>query len=143
MLLRNISFYRKALGLQKKYGRVQNIDNLLQTNGTLLTGEWCRFFKDNIFLIGISIDGPEHCPNNYRKNKGGKETFRQVMKGIELLQKHGVEFNTLSVINNYNVDYPLEIYNFFKENWQSLYAVCTYCGKDNAKQPGWIKSASA
>lgn len=114
-LLRDISFYRKALALQKKYGRGRRIDNSLQTNGTLLTDEWCRFFKDNNFLIGISIDGPEHCHDIYRKNKGGKSTFKQVMKGIELLQKHEVEFNTLSVINNYNVDYPLEIYNFFKE----------------------------
>lgn len=114
-LLRDISFYRKALALQKKYGRGRSIDNSLQTNGTLLTDDWCKFFKDNNFLIGISIDGPEHCHDVYRKNKGGKETFSQVMKGIELLQKHGVEFNTLSVINNYNVNYPLEIYNFFKE----------------------------
>ena len=114
-LLRDISFYRKALAFQKKYGRGRNIDNVLQTNGTLLTDEWCKFFKDNNFLIGISIDGPEHCHDVYRKNKGGKDTFQQVMKGIELLQKHQVEFNTLSVINNYNVDYPLEIYNFFKE----------------------------
>lgn len=114
-LLRDISFYRKALYFQQKYGRGRRIDNSLQTNGTLLNDEWCRFFKDNNFLIGISIDGPEHCHDHYRKNKGGKDTFNQVMKGIELLQKHGVEFNTLSVINDYNVDYPLEIYNFFKE----------------------------
>jgi uncharacterized protein len=114
-LLRDISFYRKALTFQKKYGRGRNIDNVLQTNGTLLTDEWCKFFKDNNFLIGISIDGPEHCHDVYRKNKAGKATFQQVMKGIELLQKHQVEFNTLSVINDYNVDYPLEIYNFFKE----------------------------
>ena len=114
-LLRDISFYRKALTFQKKYGRGRNIDNVLQTNGTLLTDEWCKFFKDNNFLIGISIDGPEHCHDVYRKNKAGKDTFQKVMCGIELLQKHQVEFNTLSVINNYNVDYPLEIYNFFKE----------------------------
>ena len=114
-LLRDISFYKKALTLQKKYGRGRNIDNALQTNGTLLTDEWCKFFKDNNFLIGISIDGPEHCHDIYRKNKAGKATFSQVMRGIELLQKHEVEFNTLSVINDYNVDYPLEIYNFFKE----------------------------
>ncbi len=114
-LLRDISFYKKALSFQRKYGRGRHIDNSLQTNGTLLTDEWCKFFKDNNFLIGISIDGPEHCHDHYRKNKGGKDTFNQVMKGIELLQKHGVEFNTLSVINDYNVDYPLEIYNFFKE----------------------------
>jgi len=114
-LLRDISFYRKVIALQKKYGRGRNIDNTLQTNGTLLTDEWCKFFKDNNFLIGISIDGPEHCHDIYRRNKAGKDTFNQVMRGIELLQKHQVEFNTLSVINDYNVNYPLEIYNFFKE----------------------------
>ena len=114
-LLRDISFYKRVMNLQRKYGRGRKIDNSLQTNGTLLDDAWCKFFKDNNFLIGISIDGPEHCHDQYRKNKSGKGTFKQVMKGIELLQKHKVEFNTLSVINNYNVDYPLEIYNFFKE----------------------------
>lgn len=114
-LLRDKQFYYKALAYQKKYGRGRQIDNSLQTNGVLLTDDWCKFFKDNNFLIGISIDGPEHCHDVYRKNKGGKGTFKQVMRGIELLQKHGIEFNTLSVINNYNVDYPLEVYNFFKE----------------------------
>jgi len=114
-LLRDISFYRKAITLQTKCGRGRKIDNSLQTNGTLLNDDWCKFFKDNNFLIGISIDGPEHCHDHYRKNKAGKDTFKQVMHGIELLQKHQVEFNTLSVINNYNVNFPLEIYNFFKE----------------------------
>ncbi|MHB9056384.1 MAG: anaerobic sulfatase-maturation protein [Paludibacteraceae bacterium] len=113
--LRDISFYKKALQLQKKYGRGRQIDNVLQTNGTILTDDWCKFFKDNNFLIGISIDGPEHCHDIYRKNKGGKGTFKQVMKGIELLQKHEVEFNTLSVINDYNVQFPLDVYRFFKE----------------------------
>jgi len=114
-LLRDLSFYKRVMELQRKYGRDRQIDNSLQTNGTLLNDDWCKFFKDNNFLIGISIDGPEHCHDVYRKNKGGRGTFKQVMKGIELLQKHQTEFNTLSVINNYNVDYPLEIYNFFKE----------------------------
>jgi len=114
-LLRDLAFYRKVLTLQKKYGRGRKIDNTLQTNGVLLNDEWCRFFKDNNFLIGISIDGPEHCHDIYRKNKGGLGTFKQVMRGVELLQKHQVDFNTLSVINDYNVDYPIEVYNFFKE----------------------------
>jgi len=114
-LLRDLSFYRKALLLQKRYGRGRQIQNCLQTNGVLLNDDWCKFFKENNFLIGISIDGPEHCHDIYRKNKGGNGTFKQVMRGIELLQKHQVDFNTLSVINNYNVDYPLEVYNFFKE----------------------------
>jgi len=114
-LLRNIDFYKKVIRYQQRYGRGRRIDNSLQTNGVLLNDEWCRFFKDNNFLIGISIDGPEHCHDIYRKNKGDKGTFKQVMRGIELLQKHNVEFNTLSVINDYNVNYPIEIYRFFKE----------------------------
>ena len=113
-LLAGISFFRKAFALQKKYGRGRQIDNSLQTNGVLLNDEWCRFFKDNNMLIGISIDGPEHCHDIYRKNAGGHGTFRQVMRGIELLQKHNVDFNVLSVINDYNVQYPLDVYRFFK-----------------------------
>jgi len=114
-LMRNISFYKKALESQKKYGRGRQIDNVIQTNGTLLTDEWCRFFKDNNFLVGISIDGPQHCHDIYRKTRDGRPSFYQVMKGINLLKKHGVEFNIMGVVNDYNVDYPLEFYNFFKE----------------------------
>ncbi|HNX87682.1 MAG TPA: anaerobic sulfatase-maturation protein [Paludibacteraceae bacterium] len=114
-LLRDISFYRKALAFQRKYGRGRIINNTLQTNGVLLNDEWCTFFKDNNFLIGISIDGPEHCHDVYRKNKGDRGTFAQVMRGIGLLQKHEVDFNTLSVINDYNVLFPLDVYRFLKE----------------------------
>lgn len=113
-LLRGIDFFRKALFFQRKYARGREITNTLQTNGILLNDEWCRFFKDNNFLIGISIDGPELCHDVYRTDKGGHGTFKKVMAGIELLKKHQVEFNILSVVNNYNVKYPLEVYNFFK-----------------------------
>lgn len=113
-LLRDVSFYRKAVLLQKKYGRGRHIENSLQTNGVLLNDEWCRFFKENDFLIGISIDGPEDCHDIYRKNRGNAGTFRQVMRGIELLHKHGVAFNTLGVIHNYNAKRPLEVYHFLK-----------------------------
>ncbi|MDR0371224.1 MAG: anaerobic sulfatase-maturation protein [Prevotellaceae bacterium] len=113
-LLAGLPFYRKALALQKKHGKGRVIANSLQTNGVLLNDEWCRFFRENQFLIGISIDGPEHCHNMYRQNAGGNGTFRQVMRGIELLQKHRVDFNILSVINNYNVRFPLDVYRFFK-----------------------------
>ncbi|NDV77408.1 anaerobic sulfatase-maturation protein [Dysgonomonas sp. 511] len=113
-LMRNIGFYKKALELQRKYGRGRHIENCLQTNGTLLTDEWCRFFKENNFLIGISIDGPQHCHDKYRKTRDGRPSFYNVMKGISLLKKHGVEFNVMGVVNDYNVDYPLEFYNFFK-----------------------------
>lgn len=114
-LMRNLSFYKKALELQRKYGRGRQIDNCLQTNGVLLTDEWCRFFKENNFLIGISIDGPQHCHDRYRRYADGRPTFMQVMRGINLLKKHGVEFNVMGVVNDYNVEYPIEFYHFFKE----------------------------
>ena len=114
-LLRGIDFYRKAVKLQKQYGRGRQISNSIQTNGILLNDEWCRFFKDNNFLVGISIDGPEPFHDCYRKDCGGRGTFVRVMKGIELLHKHQVDFNTLSVLHNKNVRYPLEIYRFFKD----------------------------
>lgn len=114
-LLRDLEFYRKVLRLQRKYGRGRRIDNSLQTNGILLNDNWCRFFKENNFLIGISVDGPQHCHDKYRKNKGNAGTFSQVMRGVELLNKHKVEFNILSVINDYNVRYPLEVYRFLKQ----------------------------
>lgn len=113
-LMRNIDFYRKAVKLQQKYGRGRTIQNTLQTNGTLLTDDWCRFFKENNFLIGISVDGPQHCHDKYRRTRDKRPSFYNVMKGVELLKKHGVEFNILAVVNDYNVDYPLDFYNFFK-----------------------------
>ncbi|MDR2511918.1 MAG: anaerobic sulfatase-maturation protein [Bacteroidales bacterium] len=113
-LMRNIEFYRKALEYQRKYGRGRQIDNVLQTNGTLLTDDWCRFFKDNNFLIGISIDGPQHCHDYYRRDREGRPSFFKVMKGLNLLRKHGVEYNAMGVVNDYNADFPLEFYDFFK-----------------------------
>jgi len=114
-LLRPISFYKKALELQKKYGRGRHIENVLQTNGTMLNDAWCEFFKENNFLIGVSIDGPQEFHDEYRRNKGGLPTFVKVMKGIQLLKKHGVEYNAMAVVNDYNADYPVEFYRFFKE----------------------------
>lgn len=114
-LLRPISFYKKALEMQKKYARGRTIDNSIQTNGTLLTDAWCEFFKENNFLVGISIDGPQEFHDEYRRNKGGLPTFVKVMKGINLLKKHGVEYNAMAVVNDYNADYPVEFFNFFKQ----------------------------
>lgn len=108
-LLRPLSFYRRALSLQRRYGRGRRIDNCLQTNGTLITEEWCRFFRDNGFLVGVSIDGPERFHDACR----GK-SFSRVMRGIELLERHGVEWNAMAVVNSVNVGSPLEFYRFFK-----------------------------
>lgn len=114
-LMRPISFYKKALELQKKYAGGRNIDNSIQTNGTLITEEWARFFKENHFLVGVSIDGPQEFHDEYRKTRTGKPSFLQVMKGIQWLNRYGVEWNAMAVVNDFNGDYPLDFYHFFKE----------------------------
>ena len=115
-LLRSIDFYRKALSLQQKYAGGRHIDNIIQTNGTLLTDEWCEFFAQNHWLVGISIDGPQPYHDHYRLTAAGKPSWQKVMQGIKLLKKHGVEWNAMAVVNAYNVNHPLEFYRFFKEN---------------------------
>ena len=115
-LLRSIDFYRKALSLQQKYAGGRHIDNVIQTNGTLLTDEWCEFFAQNHWLVGISIDGPQPDHDHYRLTAAGKPSWQKVMQGIKLLKKHGVEWNAMAVVNAYNVNHPLEFYRFFKEN---------------------------
>lgn len=114
-LMRPISFYKHALELQKRYAYGRQIDNCIQTNGTMLTDEWCEFFKENNFLVGVSIDGPQEFHDEYRRTRSGKPSWHEVMKGIRLLQKHGVEWNALAVVNDFNADYPKEFYHFFKD----------------------------
>lgn len=115
-LLRSIDFYRKAISLQQKYAGDRRIDNVIQTNGTLLTDEWCEFFAQNHWLVGISIDGPQPDHDHYRLTAAGKPSWKKVMQGIKLLKKHGVEWNAMAVVNAYNANHPLEFYRFFKEN---------------------------
>jgi uncharacterized protein len=114
--LMGVDFYRKAIEFQNKYRKPgMTFENTMQTNGTLLDDEWCEFFKENNFLIGISIDGPRKLHDVYRVDKGGKGTFDNVMRGLRLLQKHGVEFNVLVTVNRINADYPLEVYHFLRD----------------------------
>ncbi len=124
-LMRPLRFYKRALALQRKYARGRHIDNCLQTNGTLLTDEWCEFFRENNWLIGISLDGPQELHDKYRCSgqlqsseaspTTGLPSFHKVMHGIRLLQKHGVEWNAMGVVNDFNADYPLDIYHFYKD----------------------------
>lgn len=114
-LMRPLSFYQKAVRLQQQYARGRRVENALQTNGTLLTDEWCRFLHDEHWLVGISIDGPQEFHDEYRVNRQGRPSFVQVMKGIRLLNKHQVEWNAMAVVNDFNADYPLDFYHFFKE----------------------------
>lgn len=115
-LMRPLSFYKRAMELQKKYANGRTIDNCIQTNGTLLTDEWCEFFAQNHWLVGISIDGPQPDHDHYRLTAAGKPSWKKVMQGIKLLKKHGVEWNAMAVVNAYNANHPLEFYRFFKEN---------------------------
>lgn len=113
-LLRPISFYEHALQLQRKYAGAHNIDNCIQTNGTLITDEWAQFFHDNGFLVGVSIDGPQAVHDHYRKDNHREGSFERVMRGIECLNKHEVMWNAMAVVNSQNVEHPVEFYRFFK-----------------------------
>ncbi len=112
--LTGLDFFRKAVELQQKYAAGKQIENTLQTNGTLLDDLWCEFFARNNFLIGLSIDGPRKMHDRYRRDRGGAPTFDKVMRGMDVLKKHGVQFNTLTAVQRHNSRYPLEVYRFLK-----------------------------
>lgn len=120
-LMRPLSFYKRVVELQRKYANGRTIDNCIQTNGTLLNDEWCAFFKENNWLVGISIDGPQEFHDEFRKTKQGKPSFHKVMRGIDLLKKHDVEWNAMAVVNDYNADYPLDFYRFFRDDLECPY----------------------
>lgn len=113
--LLGLEFFERVVALQQKYAGGRKVANAIQTNGTRLTPEWCRFFKANEFLVGLSIDGPRTLHDTYRVDKGNKPTYDSVMAGLKLLKRHGVEFNTLTVVSASNVKRPLEVYEFLKE----------------------------
>jgi len=113
--LLGVDFFQEVVRLQKKYGKGRKITNTFQTNGILLDDKWCAFFEENGFVVGISIDGPREIHDRYRVDKEGGATFERVLKGINKLKKHGVHFNTLTVINDHNSRYAREVYGFLKE----------------------------
>ncbi len=114
-LLAGIDFYRKALAWQHKYCPPgKQIINGMQTNGTLLTEDWCRFMAEHDFVVGISLDGPEALHNQYRKTTSGQGTFASVLKGYDLLVMHGLDPEILCVLNRVNAKYPQEVYGFFR-----------------------------
>jgi uncharacterized protein len=111
-----LDFYRRAMALEERHRRPgMSFLNTMQTNGTLLTDEWCEFLAEHHFLVGISIDGPRRLHDSFRVNKAGKGTFDQVMRGLRLLQRHGVQCNVLTTVNRVNGDHPLEVYRFLRD----------------------------
>jgi uncharacterized protein len=113
--LLGVEYFRKVIELQKRYANGKTSENSIQTNGVLLDDEWCAFLAENRVLVGISVDGPEHLHDRYRVDKGGQPTFEKVLGGVRLLQKHGVEYNTLTVVQRHNSLFPLHVYRFLKE----------------------------
>ena len=111
--LMGVEFFQKVVAFAEKYQRPRlRIENDLQTNGTLLNDQWYLFLRRNKFLVGLSIDGPQELHDRYRVNKGGKPTFDTVFAAGLQLQKHGIPFNTLTVVNRVNAKKPLDVYRF-------------------------------
>lgn len=114
--LMGTDFFKKVVKLQKKYARGRQVSNGLQTNGTLVTDEMAKLFKENNFLLGVSLDGPEYIHDRYRVNIGDSGTHGNVVKGIETLKKHQVEFNILTLVSQSNVGHAKEVYRYLTDN---------------------------
>jgi len=120
--LMGLDFFRRSVEYTEKHRKPgQQILYTIQTNGTKLDEEWCAFFKEHNFLVGISIDGPRESHNAYRLNKGGQGSFDQVLQGLDHLKKHQVDFNILCTIHAANQDRPLEVYHFFRDELGAKY----------------------
>jgi uncharacterized protein len=115
--LLGLDYFRKIMSLQKKHTPPDHgVANNIQTNGTLLDEAWCRFLSEEGFSVGLSLDGPEEMHDKYRLTGGGKTTHRQVMRGLELLQRHRVAVDILCVVHAGNVQHPSRVYRFFRNN---------------------------
>jgi uncharacterized protein len=113
--LLGVDFFKRVIELQRKHPRGKTITNSLQTNGTLLDDEWCRFLKKHNFIVGISLDGPKEVHDRHRRDRQGNGTFDRAMRGLKLLQKHKVEYNVMACVARKTAENPLEVYHFFKD----------------------------
>jgi uncharacterized protein len=113
--LLGVDFFKRVVDLQKPFAKKKTITNSLQTNGTLLTAEWCEFLKKHNFMVGLSIDGPKEIHDRYRRDRQGKGTFDQAMRGLRLLQEHKVEYNVLACVARETAAKPLAVYRFLRE----------------------------
>ena len=150
-LLAGMDFFRSALALERKYSGGRPVHNMLQTNGTLLDGEWAAFFHDNNFLLGLSLDGPEDIHDRYRRTVSGGGTFREVMHALEVLHRRRVEFNTLTTVSKAGEGRGSEVYRFLKSagsqymQFMPVYehlASSAYAGSACAMDAGAVRMAS-
>ena len=120
--LMGLDFFRRSIVYEKEYAKPgMKIQNTIQTNGTLINDEWAAFFKENDFLVGLSIDGPREMHDFYRVDRQGEPTFDKVMRGLGFLQKHGVEWNALTTIHHANEKHPVEVYRFLRDECKAEY----------------------
>jgi len=113
--LLGIDFFRKVVDLQGPFAHQKTISNSIQTNGIMLDDEWCEFLRINGFMVGLSLDGPREIHDRYRRDRQGGGSFDRVMRGLRLLQEHGVEYNVLACVARDTVAHPLEVYRFLRE----------------------------
>lgn len=112
--LMGLDFFRRSVELTHKHRRPQQtVQHTIQTNGTLLDDDWCAFFRENNFLVGLSLDGPRELHDVYRVDKGGHPTFDKVVNAVRLMQRHNIDFNILCTVHAKNADHPLSVYRFF------------------------------
>jgi len=120
--LMGLEFFEKAISFQQKYRKAgMQLQNTLQTNGTTLNDDWCRFFQQHNFLVGLSLDGPQPLHDAYRVDKGGQPSFNSVMTGLKLFKKHQVDFNILTTVHAANADHPLDVYRFLRDEVQAQF----------------------
>jgi uncharacterized protein len=111
-----LDYFRKIVAFQRKHRLPnQHITNGLQTNGTLIDEDWCRFFATEGFVVGLSLDGPQEMHDLYRVTKDQNPTHKQAIHGYKLLQKHRIPCNVLCVVHSQNVQQPTQVYRYFKE----------------------------
>lgn len=113
--LLGVDYFKKAVEIQKKQANGKEIVNSFQTNGTLINDEWAEFLATNHFLCGLSIDGPQKFHDDHRRFPNGNGSWKKVMECARIFQKHGVEFNTMSVVNASNSKQPVAVYEFLKQ----------------------------
>jgi anaerobic sulfatase-maturating enzyme len=145
-LLAGKDYFGRIIELQRKYSGDKKIENAVQTNGILVDEEWCGFFRDNGFLVGISLDGPEDIHDAYRTDREGRPTFGRVMKAVEMMSASGVEFNTLSVIDNLCEGRGAEVYRFLKSagsRYMQFLPVMEYVAREDIVPPGTPGSVPA
>lgn len=114
--LMKLEFFQRSIEIVEKYRRAgQVVRHTFQTNGLLLDDDWCAFFKQHNFLVGLSCDGPRELHDTYRVDRRGQGTFDLVMRGLQALQRHRVDFNILCTVNAANQHHGRSVYRFFRD----------------------------